>query len=108
LEIEKHNVRNLVFQSTWGNYLVEERPELAGRYFICVETNSVHIAMIYVNGELFKVLLPSKRVLFWRGLAEVTAAIVDVVSEPEMPGDDEPLDLSAISVEEMSSEFETR
>jgi hypothetical protein len=81
LNVEKFNVRDLVFESTWADYLAKERPEVAERYFTRVETNDLQVAMIYVDGKLFKVMLPAKRLLFWRGAVEVTAEVVNVVED---------------------------
>lgn len=84
LETERFNVRNIVFESVWSDYLIRERPEIAERYFIRVETNDVQIAMVYSDGKLLMVLPPAKRVLFWRGECEITAEIVDVIAKPEI------------------------
>jgi hypothetical protein len=85
LEIERHNVRNLVFHSAWTNYLLKEQAELVERHFICVETNEVQVGLVYVDGTLFKVIEPAKRLLLWRDQAEVTAEIVEVIAGPEIP-----------------------
>lgn len=87
LEFEKFNVRDLVFRSTWTDYLVKERADVAERHFTLVETNDVQVALVYADQKLFQVLPPAKRVLFWRGLVEVTAEIVDVIAEPSIPRD---------------------
>ena len=79
LEIERHDVRDVVLRSAWVNYLVEKRPGLSRRHFHCVQTNAAQIAMVYVDGKLFQVLTPSKRMLFWRDAAAVTAELVEVV-----------------------------
>ena len=83
LEVETFYVHDLVFRSTWTDYLVEERPDVTERHFTIVETNDVQVAMVYADQKLFQVLPPAKRVLFWRGPAQVTAEIVDVLAEPE-------------------------
>lgn len=85
--VEKFNVRDLVFQSTWTDYLVKERPDVTERHFTLVETSDVQVAMVYADGKLYKVLTPAKRVLFWRGPVEITAEVVDVVAEPVIPRD---------------------
>jgi hypothetical protein len=85
LDVEKYNVRDLVFQSTWADYLAKERPEVAERHFTRIETNNFQVAMIYVDGELFKVMLPAKRLLFWRGAMQVTAEVVNVIDDPQLP-----------------------
>ena len=85
LDVEKFNMRDLVFQSTWADYLAKERPEVADRYFTRVETNDLQVAMIFVDGSLFKVMLPAKRLLFWRGAAQITAEVVNVIDDPQIP-----------------------
>ena len=56
LTLERHNVRNLVFESAWMEYLVKNRPALVRRHFTQIETSSLQVAMVYVNGKLFRVL----------------------------------------------------
>ena len=82
LEVEKHNILQLAFKSKWSNYLVRERPDLLERYFTVVETNEFQIAMVYANGELFKIATPAKRMLFWRDVAEITVELIEVVAGP--------------------------
>jgi hypothetical protein len=84
LSVEKFNVRDLVFKSDWADYMALERPEIADRHFTRVETNDLQVAMIYVDGNLFKVMLPAKRMLFWRGVVTVTAEVVNVIDEPQV------------------------
>ncbi len=79
LEIEKHNVGDLVFRSGWADYLVEHQPELTERFFHRVETNDTQVALVYVDGELYTVLTPAKRMLFWREEVEITAELVEVI-----------------------------
>jgi hypothetical protein len=81
LEAERHDTRKLVFRSVWADYLIDERPELAERHFTRVETSETEVAMVYVNGELFRVLAPVKRLLFWRGMANIEAEIVTVIAD---------------------------
>jgi hypothetical protein len=82
LNVETHDVRDLVFQSAWADYLAKERPDVAERHFTRVETNDFQVAMIYVDGMLFEVMLPAKRRLFWRVAAKVTAEVVKVIDGP--------------------------
>lgn len=85
LELERHDVRNLVFQSVWDEYLIQERRDLADRYFTRIETSDTQIAMVYVDGKLFNVMLPAKRMLFWRKLADITAEVVDIIAPGKFP-----------------------
>ena len=81
LEIERHATDEMVFRSKWADSLIRERPDLAERYFIQVATNTVQLAMVYVDDKLFAVLTPAKRILFWRGAAEIRAEIADVIAD---------------------------
>lgn len=80
LDVETFNIRQPLFESDWADYLADERPDVAKRYFISVETNDLQIAMVYVDRKLFNVMLPAKRLLFWRGVAEVTADVVTLIN----------------------------
>jgi regulator of protease activity HflC (stomatin/prohibitin superfamily) len=84
LGLEKYNVRDLVFQSTWADFLVKERPAIVDRFFTLVETTDDEVAIISVDRKLYKVLAPGKRMLFWRG-AEMSAKVINVVDSPELP-----------------------
>lgn len=80
LEIERHDIRDVVFRSAWTDYLLN-RPKLLRRHFQYVRTNEMQIAMVYLDGRLFKVLTPAKDMLFWRDAALVTAEVVDIVGK---------------------------
>ena len=38
VELERHNIKGLVFASEWADHIVKLRPELASTYFTVVET----------------------------------------------------------------------
>ena len=65
--LKRYNVSDVVFQSTWANFLVKERPAVVERYFTLVETTDAQVAITYAEGKLLSVIGPGKRVLFWRG-----------------------------------------
>jgi hypothetical protein len=44
-----------------------------------VETSETQVGLIYVNGGLYRVLTPAKRLLFWRDAAAVSAEVVDII-----------------------------
>ncbi len=87
LTIERHDIRNLVFRSAWSRYLLAERPAIVEQYFTRVQTNRSQVGMVYVDGELFRVLTPAKSLLFWRGQATVTIETVEVLPELELSAD---------------------
>jgi hypothetical protein len=82
LQIERHHVRDPILRSAWTKYLIKNRPDLLQRFFVVVRTNGVQVAMIYVDGVLFKVLPPVKRLVLWKGVAEIRTEVVNVIAEP--------------------------
>src|ERR1700692_2877425 len=82
---ERHNIRDLVFTSEWADFIVKERPDVAAAYFTVVETSDSQVAVIAVERKLVRVIAPGKRVLFWRGVLDVTFELIDVREAPEVP-----------------------
>ena len=85
IETEVHDIRRLAFRSGWSGYLLRERPDMIERHFVVIETTQFQIAMIHVDSQLHKVLLPAKRMMLWRDAARITADIVDIIANPAMP-----------------------
>jgi regulator of protease activity HflC (stomatin/prohibitin superfamily) len=84
VEFEKHNVRQLVFESSWSDHIVKEHAHIAERFFVKVETGDAQVAVVYFDGKFARIVAPGKRVLFWRGPVEVTAEVVDAKAEPQV------------------------
>lgn len=84
-EFERHNVRDNTLVSEWADYIAAKRPDLAEQYFTVVETGDTEVAAVYFDGKLSRVVGPGQRVLFWRGVIAITAKIIDVAAEPEVP-----------------------
>ena len=78
LEVERFNIKDLVFQSPWANFLVNQKPELTARYFTLIETGDEQVAVVYLDGKLTRVLPPSSRLLYWRGDVSVTSERIDI------------------------------
>ncbi|MGA8593136.1 MAG: hypothetical protein WB676_00180 [Bryobacteraceae bacterium] len=83
LKIELHSVRNFAFRSRWSDQLVRERRDLLRKHFHLVETTDSEIAMISVNGNLYQVLLPSRRALFWNDGSELKVEYIDVIDHAD-------------------------
>ena len=105
LKIEKFDTRELMFRSSWADYLVSERANVVRRHFTLIETNELQVAMVYAGGELLKVLPPATRVLFWRGVVEITADIVTVVDDSELPSEDANDSIDAVLENLLQLEF---
>jgi hypothetical protein len=82
--VEHHNIERLVFQSKWENYLLNERPDLVARHFTVVETDGSQLAMIRADESLIRVLLPGKRLSFWKDAApQLDVEFIDVIDRSE-------------------------
>ncbi len=96
VKAEKFNLSDFVFESSWADYLVDNRPDVIDQHFVKVETSNVQIAMVYANGNLFRVLTPGKYMLFWRGAVNITTEIVEVIANDTIESDDIASDLEEL------------
>ena len=67
IELERYNVRDLVYAGEWADYIVNSRSGIATRSFTVVETSDAQVAVVYLDGRLARVIGASNRVLFWKG-----------------------------------------
>ena len=79
---ETHRLQKLVFRSRWADGLLNDRPDIAHEHFNIVETNNSQVAMISLDGDLFQVLSPGRRVMFWKDAGDVSVELVNVVEGP--------------------------
>jgi regulator of protease activity HflC (stomatin/prohibitin superfamily) len=85
IELQRYNVRDLVYAGEWADYIANFRSEIAARSFTIVETSDAQMAVVYLDGRLSRVIGPSNRVLFWKGAVNVTFERIDVRQSPEVP-----------------------
>src|ERR1044071_2627373 len=85
IELERYNVRELVYSGEWADYIANSQPELGSRFFTVVETSDAQVAIVYLDGRPARVIGPSNRVLFWKGPVNVTFDRIDVRENPEVP-----------------------
>ena len=85
VQLERYNVRDLVYAGEWADCIANSHPEVAARFFTKVETSDVQVAVVYLDGRLARVIGPSSRVLFWKGPVNVTFERFDVRANPEVP-----------------------
>src|SRR5437016_154221 len=55
---KRFNVKSLVFSSDWTDFIVNQRPELASRYFTVVETTALEVAVVSLDGRVARVIAP--------------------------------------------------
>ncbi len=82
LEFERHEANAPILLSTWGPFLLNERPELVAAHFHVVETASSEVALVYRNGRLERVQSPSERTLFWKTADSIRVELIDVEAKP--------------------------
>src|SRR5579875_3434157 len=70
--VELHEVRFPLFRSKWTRFLLTRRPDLVAQHFVVVETGPLDVALVSVNGALYKVLWPGKTELFWKDAGRIT------------------------------------
>ena len=81
---EVFNLNDPAFRSNWEQHLIENEPHIVSAHFVVFETKESEIAMIFVDGMLYRVLLPGERVLFWKDAASLSAEVVSVI-DSELP-----------------------
>ena len=85
VDVERHSINDRKLSSTWTEFLVKERRELAERYFVIVETGDREVAIIYADGKFAEILGPGSRALYWKSAASIGVRVIDVFAEPEVP-----------------------
>ena len=82
-KLETHNVHNPAFQNRWSHHLLQQRPDLVNKHFHLVETTDSELAMVSVDGDLYQVLLPMRRALFWKDGSELNVKYVNLIDESD-------------------------
>jgi regulator of protease activity HflC (stomatin/prohibitin superfamily) len=82
VQTETHRIHRLVFRSRWEDHLLSKHPDIARKHFNIVETNNSQVAMISLDGNLFQVLPPGRRAIFWKDAGAITVELVNVIEGP--------------------------
>jgi len=85
VELERHNVKEVLFEGPWVNHLVKVRPDVTAEHFTVVETKDSQVAVVSLDGKVARGFFPGSRALFWRGPVEVSVEVFDAHAEPEVP-----------------------
>jgi len=51
IELERYNVRDLVYAGEWADYIVNSRSGIAAKSFTIVETSDAQVAVVYLDGR---------------------------------------------------------
>ncbi len=61
-----------------ADYLVSDHADEVAERFTVVETGATEVAIVYRDGKLSDIVGPDKRMLYWKGVVETSAMVVDV------------------------------
>jgi hypothetical protein len=82
IEAEFHNLHKLVFRSRWVEPLLRLRPDLVSEHFEVIRPSEFEIAMVSVDGQLYQVVLPARRLVLWKEGADIQVEFVSLVEGP--------------------------
>jgi regulator of protease activity HflC (stomatin/prohibitin superfamily) len=78
MQLQRYDLSLPEFEHALGDFLLKSYPEAVARLFTVVELNNQQIALVYKNGRLTNLLPPASRMLYWKGVVEVTTEIIDI------------------------------
>ena len=84
LKVELHNIVQPEFEHTLVDLFLKQAPADVERLFAKVETGTDEVAVIFENGHFADLVGPDKRKLFWKGVVDVTAEVVDIAGTFEI------------------------
>lgn len=82
IQTEVHHVHKLVFRSRWTDHLLCHRHDLVDAHFFVVHPSDLQVAMVSVDGDLYQVVLPGKRLVLWKDVAQIDVEFVNIVEGP--------------------------
>jgi hypothetical protein len=85
LEVERFDLTQPAFEHRLLDYLVRWQPEAVDELFLSVETGPGQIAVVYRNGHPWTFVAPERRALFWKGVVQMKAELVDVANDIVVP-----------------------
>ncbi len=78
VEVERYDASLPAFEHRLADLFVKAYADEVKELFEVIETGINEVAVIYKNGRLADVIGPDRRVLYWKGVVETTAEIVDI------------------------------
>lgn len=78
LTVELFNISVPLFEHRLADFFVKEYAKDVERLFTVIETGADEVAAVNENGRFAGVIGPDRRVLYWKGIVDVTAQIVDI------------------------------
>ena len=84
LTVEQYNITQPLFEHRLADFFIKEYADDVERLFTVIETGADEVATVYENGRFAGVIGPDRRVLYWKGIVDVTAEIVDIAEHFEV------------------------
>ncbi len=85
LKVETFALEQPAFNHPLAEYLMAAEPAVVDQHFVRVELNEHQVGLRSENGVLVEVLAPATRRLYWKGLAKVQVAVIDIGGSADMP-----------------------
>ena len=78
LKVELQDIVQAKFEHRLADLFVKQYPEDVARLFEKVETAANQVAIVYHNGHFAELVRPDARMLYWKGVVDVTAEVIDI------------------------------
>jgi len=78
LKVERYDISVPAFVHRLADFFVKAYAKDVERLFEKIETDPNQVAVIYANGRFADVIGPDKRALYWKGVVDVTAQMIDI------------------------------
>ncbi len=85
VDVERFDLTHPKFEHHLLDYLVRWQPEAVEDLFLRVETGAAQLAVIYRNGHPWTFVAPERRELFWKGVVQVKAELIDISADIAVP-----------------------
>ena len=84
LSVQLFDIAAPLFEHRLADFFVKEYAADVARLFTVVETGADEVALVYESGRFAGVIGPERRVLYWKGIVDVTAEVVNIGEQFEV------------------------
>ena len=85
LNVDLHDIAWPKFEHRLADFFVKQYAADVERLFVKVETRDHELAVIFKNGHFADAIGPDQRELFWKGVVDVTAEVIDIADTYDVP-----------------------
>lgn len=87
IQVEIYDLSVPEFKHRWSDFILKECAEAVERHFTIIELGAQQLALIFKNGILADILPPSTRTIYWKGIIDITAEIIDISTDLAIPAE---------------------